>query len=76
MGPRPSKKYSIERLDNDGPYSKTNCAWALGEQQANNTRTNVYVMHEGRRYTLAQLARHLGLNYNTLRQRVLKQRRG
>jgi hypothetical protein len=38
MGPRPSLKHSINRINNSEGYSKENCEWALAETQNRNKR--------------------------------------
>lgn len=70
MGPKPSSGYSLDRKDNEGPYSAANCRWASKIDQARNTRVNVTYEFQGRRQCLAEISQQVGVGYNTLRHRL------
>lgn len=62
MGSRPTPSHSVERKNNDGPYSAENCVWATPAQQQNNKRSNLIIEHGGVRKNATEWARELGID--------------
>jgi hypothetical protein len=69
MGERPPK-HQLDRIDNDGGYSKENCRWVLQKVNLNNKRTNRRIEYKGRIQTIAQWAEELNIHYRTLNNRL------
>lgn len=72
MGDRPYKGYSLDRIDNNGPYCKDNCRWATRKVQQNNRRANRLLTHNGETRTLSQWSEVTGIAYGTLMYRTLR----
>ena len=66
----PPPKHTIERKDNNGPYSPENCVWATQQEQQNNRSSNRQLTFRGITQTMAQWERYLGLPRGILKQRI------
>lgn len=66
----PAEGLSLDRIDNDGPYSAENCRWASDLAQARNKSTNRILTAGGVSKTLAEWAVDLGLSRRTIATRL------
>ncbi len=70
IGRRPSKKHSLNRINNNGHYELGNIEWALSLPQMQNRRCNVIITALGQSKTRSQWARETGLGDATIRDRL------
>jgi hypothetical protein len=69
MGLRP-KAYTLERKNNDGPYSVDNCKWATRAAQGLNTRQTKLITYCGETLPVAEWERRSGFKPGTLKARL------
>lgn len=72
MGPCPTDKSMIDRIDNNKGYFIENCRWATNIEQQNNRRNNVMVTYKGKRMTATQMSRTSGISIHSIYKKVKK----
>lgn len=72
MGPKPSKKHSLDRIDVNAGYGPTNCRWVTQTDQTRNTRRNIMLTYNGETKSLPEWCEILGLSYGAIKQRLSK----
>lgn len=63
---------TIERINNNGNYSPSNCTWIPLSEQSKNTRRNKRITFNGKTKILKEWAKELNFTYSTLKFRLIR----
>ncbi len=69
VGKRPSRKYTLDRINPDGHYEPGNVRWATKSVQNSNKSGFIYEL-DGERFTIYERAEQLKLHPGALRKRL------
>ena len=72
MGPLPSPEHTLERIDNNKGYSKSNCKWATKDEQNRNKQNTKLFIFNGEKLILNDIAKKYNISISTLRSRIGK----
>lgn len=72
MGPCPSPKHSLDRINNDGNYEPGNVRWATALEQGRNKRNNIRLEWAGMEMCLSEWCEKAGMPYTTVNARLKK----
>ena len=64
-------KCTLDRLNNDGDYSPSNCTWHNQTEQCNNKGTNHLISYNNETHTITEWSRIIGIRKDTLRRRIV-----
>ena len=71
VGDRP-KGFTIDRIDNSLGYGPNNFRWASRTEQANNMRSNVKTLVDGKLLSIKEMADKAGIAYGTMKARLCR----
>lgn len=71
---KPKLGNSLERIDNNGNYEKSNCKWASSREQNRNRRDNRFIMFGVERIFFFQIPDRFGISSDIFRNRYLRRK--
>lgn len=72
MGERPSKEYSLDRINVEDNYTPENCKWSNFYEQANNRRNTVFITYNSQTKALGHWAKEFNISLDLIRYRLNK----
>ena len=72
MGNRPTPKHSLDRINPNKNYCKSNCRWATSKQQSINKRHSVYITINGVKKHISEWAEETKVPHARIRQRLYR----
>ena len=70
MGEKPSPQHTVDRINNEGNYTPSNCKWSTFKEQNRNRRSNRIFEVNGVKLCLVELAEMVDLDAGTLAKRL------
>lgn len=72
VGPRPSAKHQLDRIDPDGDYAAGNVRWVTTHTQSRNKRVTRLITANGETLCMTDWAARLGLDASAIHYRIAR----
>jgi hypothetical protein len=66
----PRKGLTLDRINNNGNYSPSNCRWATYKEQSRNKGNNIILTHRGKSMCMYDWGRETGIGWQTIQGRI------